>query len=256
MTLNDARRIAAALCLLSLAACDSLRRPPEHRMPGQDATATPIRDDLPAELKLLEAQGLAVRGERVTFEGELNFPPRLVGQPTDSTVTLAVATGPHPSMREARVSLRAAALANPRVTAAIGARFSLLRSGWLEAGKEAEANAAADRYELVFYNYAKNEVATVITSRQGELVDVQTSPARVQPAESREEVDAAVGIVQGDDRYAGAVKGLLGRGIQTPGPGRDRYLFLMFYREPRTPALFEATVNMSTGKVVAARSLR
>ena len=256
MTLNNARRISAVLCLLSLAACDSLRRPPEPPMPGQDAAATPIRDGLPAELKLLEVQGLAVRGERVTFEGELNFPPKLRGQPTDSIVSLEVAAGRNAPLRETRLSLRAAALANPRVTAAIGERFSLLRSGWLETGKEADATAAADRYQLVFYNYAKNEVATVTTNRQGEVVDVQSSQALVQPAESREEVDAAVDIVQRDDRYAGAVKGLLGRGIQTPGPGRDRYLFLMFYREPRTPALFEATVNMSSGKVVAARSLR
>jgi hypothetical protein len=157
-------------------------------------------------------------------------------------------------MQESRQSMRTAAVSNPRVRAALGERYALLKSGWLDADKDAPADT--ERYQLTFYNYANNQVVTVVTSRQREVLDVQSAPARVQPAESREEVDAAVEIVRRDERYGRLVKDLRGRGIQTPGEGKDRYLYLLFYREPRTPALVEATVNMSTGKVVAARSLR
>ena len=212
-----------------------------------------LRDTLPPELQTLREQGLALRGERVVFEGELDFPPKFKGGPATSAPRPAVTPGLRSSIQESRRSMRASALGNPRVRAALGERFALLRSGWLDADKDAPA--AAERYHLSFYNYARNETVTVVTSQQGEVLDVQSTVVRVQPAESREEVDAAIEIVRRDDRYGQLVKDLRGRGIQTPGPDRDRYLYLLFYREPRTPAVTEATVNMSTGKVVAARPL-
>jgi hypothetical protein len=53
------------------------------------------------------------------------------------------------------------------------------------------------------------------------------------------------------------VAGLHGRGILTPSDGRDRHLYLLFYDAPRsTPARYQATVNMSTGRVVDGHSLR
>jgi hypothetical protein len=253
----------AGLVLLALSGCALLQPPdagpaPDPVGPGGELNAVPVRDALPPELQSLREQGLAVRGDRVIFEGELDFPPKLKGVPITSGARPAVTPGTRPSMQESRLSMRAAAVANPRVRAALGERFSLLGSGWIEADKDAPADA--ERYQLSFYNYARNEVVTVVTSRAREVLEVQSAPARVQPAESREEVDAAIEIVRRDERYGRLVKDLRGRGIQTPSPGadkdRDRYLYLLFYREPRTPAGVEATVNMSAGKVVAARPLR
>jgi hypothetical protein len=256
MTWNNAHFAMGLLWLLAATACTPLQPTPEPAKPGEEPSATPVRDTLPAELKLLQEQGLEIRGDRVTFEDELHFPPKLKGQPPSSSVQLAVTPGPHPSVQEARQRMRAMAVAHPRVKAALGERFSLLRSGWLDGDKDAQLSAATDRYQMVFYNYTQNTVVTVIALRQHEVIDVQSKAARVQPAESREEVDAAIEIVRSDPQYGRLIKDLRGRGIQTESPDKDRYLYLLFYREPRTPAVFEATVNMSAGKVVAARPLR
>jgi hypothetical protein len=254
------RTIAGILMALATAACATLR-PPDNPPasdplgPGGEPNATPVRGALPRELQTLREQGLTLRGEHVVFDGELSFPPRLKGQPTVSTVHLEITPGPLPSMHESRQKNRAAALANSRVLAALGERFSLLGSGWLDPDKAKGPNAVSDRYQLTFYNYTRDEVVTVITSRQREVIDLQSTPARVQPAESREEVDAAIEIVRRDVRDDHLTRELRGRGILTESPDNDRYLYLLFYRAPRTPAVFEATVNMSTGKVVSARPL-
>lgn len=249
---------SAWLCSLTVAACAVLEPPdpkPEPIAPGGDPNPAPVREALPAELQVLREQGLALRGERVELEGKLDYPPRIKGAPATPGVRPAVVPGPRPSMRESRQSMSTAALGNPRVRAALGERFALLGSGWLDNDKDAPPSAD-ERYQLTFYNYARNEVVTVTTSPKREILDVQSAPARVQPAESREEVDMAVNIVRRDERHGRLVANLRGRGIVTPGPDSDRYLYVLFYREPRTPAVAEATVNMSAGKVVAARSLR
>jgi hypothetical protein len=214
-----------------------------------------MRDTLPAELVALRNEGLALRGERVVFDGEFDVPPKLKGVPAASDVGLSVVPGARLSKLESLQSMRAVALANPRVSAALGERYALLRSGWLDDDKDSVAGSG-ERYQLSFYSYTRNEVVTVVTGPGREVVDVQSQAARAQPAESREEVDAAIEIVRRDERYGPMVKELRGRGILTPKPGPDRHLYLMFYRAARTPALFEATVNMSTGKVADARPLR
>jgi len=220
---------------------------------GGEPDEVSAEGELPSELKSLQEEGLQLRGDHVTFENEYDFPPTLKGQPITTTVELAVTPGPHPPMRETRESMRAMAIAHPRVKGELGERFSLLRSGWIEVGKDAPRSISTDRYEMVFYNYAENVVVTVTASSQQEVLDVQSEVPSEQPAESREEVDAAIEVVRSHGQYGDAVKGLLGRGILAENPGKDRYLYLLFYREPRTPALFEATVNMSTGTIVAAR---
>jgi hypothetical protein len=241
------------LCAALATACAQTQGPDQP--PGGEPNAVPVRDPLPAELAALRDEGLALRGERVVFDGEFDVPPKLKGVPTTSSVRLDIVPGARQSRAEALQSMRAVALADPRVRAALGERYTLLRSGWLDDDKDAAASPA-DRYQLTYYSYARNEVVTVVAGRGRDVIEVQSQAAQVQPAESREEVDAAVEIVRRDERYGPMVKDLRGRGILTPGPGRDRYLYLMFYREPRTPALFEATVNMSTGKVASARPLR
>jgi hypothetical protein len=245
---------------VAVAACAPLQPPdqpptPDPIGPGGEPNPATVRDALPAELKLLREQGLALRGDRVELEGKRDFPPRLKGAPASPGVQPAVVPGPRPSIQESRRSMSVAALASPRVRAALGERFALLGSGWLDNDKDAPPSAD-ERYQLTFYNYGRNEVVTVTTSPKSEILDVQSAPARVQPAESREEVDMAVDIVRRDERYGRLVSNLRGRGIVTPGPDADRYLYVLFYREPRTPAVVEATVNMSAGKVVAARLLR
>ena len=249
------RSIGIAACAGLIAACAQIREPEQLVGPGGEPNALALREALPAELVALRDAGLALRGERVEFDGEFAFPPRLKGVPVTSGVRPAIVPGTRPSRAESRQAMRLVALSSPRVRSVLGDRFALLRSGWLDDDKEASVTSA-DRYQLIFYNYASNEVVTVITSPAREVIDVKSAAAEVQPAESREEVDAAIAILRRDERYAHSIKDLRGRGILTPGPGRDRYLYLLFYREPRTPALFEATVNMSSGKVVDARPLR
>lgn len=250
---------AAALGAVACAPLQPPERPLDPVGPGGEFNPTPLREAPTAELERLRADGLTLRGERVEFDGELAFPPKIKGATAVPGARLTVVADPRPSRVDARQSARAVALAHPRVQAALGNRFALLKSGWLDDDKNA-TTPTPERYQLTFYNYARNEVVTVLTARAREVVDVQSAPVQVQPAESREEVDAAVDIVRRDERYGRQVQGLRGRGIQTPAPaterGRDRYLYLMFYREPRTPAVFEATVNMSTGQVIAARPLR
>ena len=267
--MTKSSRVLIALTTLGVAACAPLQppdRPVDPIGPGGELNATPLREAPTAELERLRADGLTLRGDRVEFEGELAFPPKIKGATALPTAKLQVVPDARATRVEARQSARATALANPRVRAALGDRFALLRSGWIDTdkGDDKTPTAPAERYQLTFYNYARNEVVTVLTARGREVIDVQSAPVKVQPAESREEVDAAVEIVRRDERYGRQVQGLRGRGIQTPAPpdaragaaDNDRYLYVMFYREPRTPAVFEATVNMSAGKVVAARPLR
>jgi hypothetical protein len=257
---GGARRLA--LCAALLAAGCAQLPPPEPRPepdPGGEPAVVPLRDPLPPDLATLREQGLQLRGPRVEFVGELDLPPRLKDMPATAGPVPTIVPSGRPSVREARQAQRALAVASPRVRSALGERYSLLASGWAEPQKDAAPDAPRDRYQLTFYNYARNEVVTVTTA-QRDVVDVQAAPARVQPPESREEVDAAVAIVRRDERYARLVGNLRGRGIQTPSPkgerDPDRYLYLIFYREPRTPAVFEATVNMSAGRVESAQPLR
>lgn len=246
-----------ACCILivfAVSSCSLWQKSGE--LPVGEPDPMPVRDTLPVELQSLRDDGLALRGDRVIVENELDFPPRLKGQATTSTVRPVITPGLLPSMQESRQSMRAISVANARVKAALGERFVLLRSGWLDPDKDQGPDAISNDYRLTFYNYAKNEVVTVITTRQQEVIDLQSAPASVQPAESREEVDAAIEFVRRDDRYGRMIRELRGRGILTESPDKDRYLYLLFYHAPRTPAVFEATVNMSAGKVVSARPLR
>lgn len=256
MTLTQRRFAVTVLCLCSVPSIAQVKGDLAGPAPS-DRNAIPLKGELPLDLKDLKERGLAIRGDRVIFEDERSFPPKLKGQPMESSIRLDVTPGHHLNIQETRKTMRATAVANPKVQAAIGKRHSLMSSGWLdnEKGKDNE-DSSVDRYQMVFYNYAKNHVVTVIASVKGEVQDVRSRPVTVQPAESREEVEAATNIVRADKRYANVTKDLLVRGIQTEGRGLNRYLHLWFYREYRTPAVFESIVNMSAGKVVSARPLR
>lgn len=256
MTLTPLRTSILLLCLYSASSMAQNKGDTSAPRPApKEQNATPLKGDLPADLKVLKESGLVIQGDRVIFEDQRSFPPKLKGQWAESGIKPEITPGRRLNIQETRKTMRASAVENPKVIAVIGKRFSLLTSGWLDNEKDKE-DSSSDRYQLVFYNYANNHVVTVITSDKGEIQDIHSRPVTVQPAESREEVEAAANILRANARYASATKDLLVRGIQTEGRGQNRYLHLWFYRENRTPAAFEAVVDISAGKVVSARSLR
>jgi hypothetical protein len=251
--------IAAGSLLILLTACEKRHKPagtPPNPGPVESKEETgpaPLGDSLPPELKALRDSGLEFAGDHVVFDDAFSVPPKLKGRPTTSTVKLEYTAGTRPAPLESRRDMSAAAMADPKVTAALGGRHAMLKSGWLDPDKEADSAGAEERYQSAYINYAKNEVVTVLQSARGEVLKVVSEAATVQPAESREEVDSAIALVRADPRYAKAVRGLPGRGILTEGGNGHRWLFLLFYRKSQPKAVFEATVDMTAGTVVSAR---
>jgi hypothetical protein len=217
-----------------------------------------LRGEIPADLRALASQGLKLQGPRVVFDGKFNFPPKLKGFATESSLQLDIKPSRRMAMLDAREKLRASAINSARVKELLGERFALLSSGWLEPEKtdEERADAGAERYQLVFYNYRRNQLVTAVTNNAGELVEVTSRTPTVQPPESHEEVEAAAAIVREHPRHGAAVKGLRARGIQTEGRAQNRYLYVTFYKENTKRASYEATVDMTAGKVVSAQPVR
>jgi hypothetical protein len=222
---------------------------------AREASPAPLRGKLPEYLQQFKARGLPPVGEHVEFENLETFPPKLRGLSVDPKFRLDIKAGTRPAMREARSSMRELALATPRVRDAVGRRFSLLGSGWLEAGKDNGKEAANDRYRLVFYNYERNAAVNVVVER-GKVIDVAMGKKGYQPAESSEEVEAAADLVKKDDRYRSSVEGMTARGIEKPSADGNRHLYVTFHKEKRTPAVFEADVDMTSGRLVTARRLQ
>jgi hypothetical protein len=230
--------------------------------PGQaqerEREASVLREDIPPELRALQERGIKLEGPRVQFDGKFNFPPKLKGFSTESSYLLDIKSGRYPPVADTRKKFRDVAVSNPRLKELLGERFALLSSGWLELAKDQEerADTASERYELVFYNYVRNQVVIAVATSAGEIVDADSRTVKEQPTESREEVDVAASIVRANERHGAATKGLVARGIQTEGEGDHRALYLTFYKENSKRAVFEATVDMTAGKVVSARPLR
>ncbi len=240
--------IVVLLCLISGNA---------HAQQRGEPSARPLRNAaLPPELKELKERGLDLQGDRVIFEGDLSFPPKLKGQSLESNVHLDIIPGRRLNVQETRQEMRAVAIAEPKVKRLLGQRFSLLSSGWLDKDKQGIETTAEDRYEMVFYNYVANHVVTVTTSKSGDVKDVRSKRVIVQPPESREEIEAAAKIVHADRRHGEATRDLLVRGIVTEGRAPNRYLYLLFYRESQKRAVYDATVDISSGRIVSAGPVR
>ncbi|MFM2400467.1 MAG: hypothetical protein RL341_2624 [Pseudomonadota bacterium] len=224
----------------------------------REPRASVLRGEIPPELRALAEQGLKLQGPRVLFDGKFNFPPKLKGFAAESGLQLDIKPSRRLPVADAREKFRAVAVSHPRVKELLGERFALLSSGWLDPDKDQDerAEANSDRYQLVFYNYSRNQVVTAVTTSTGELVDATARTVKVQPAESHEEVQAAADIVRAHPRHGPATKGLRARGIQTEGRGDHRFLYLTFYQENSKRAAYEATVDMTAGKIVAARPVR
>ena len=109
-----------------------------------DQNAIPLKGELPPDLRELKERSLRIQGDRVIFEDERSFPPKLKGQPTESSIRLDVTPGHRLNIQETRKTMRVTAVANPKVQALVGKRFSLLTSGWLdnEKGKDEDARGS------------------------------------------------------------------------------------------------------------------
>lgn len=222
---------------------------------AREAAPLPLRGDLPEHLQQFKERGLPPVGERVEFENLDTVPPKLKGLSVNPDFRLDIKPGSRAPVREARSKMREFALADPRVRDRLGKRFSLLGSGWQETDKCEGSDEPSERYRLVFYSYERNAAVNVVVA-MNEVVEVGEGRKGYQPAESHEEVEAAAGLLKEDDRYRAWVEGLVAQGIQTPGKNENRHLYVTFHKEKRSPALVEAEVDMTAGRVVAARRLR
>jgi hypothetical protein len=224
-----------------------------------DPQPTPLRGELPQDLRPFRERGVSPLEdrERVIFENSRELPPRLRGRTPDSNVTLDIVPSQRPNVADMRGSMRDLALADPRVRSAVGERFSLLGGGWLEPEKGQEAPPGGGRFQLLFYSYSRNRPVRVVASGNG-IVEVTARTRGEQPAESREEVEAAADIVRSDARRREQVAGLAVQGLQTPAPraSKNRHLYVTFHRPGETGAVYEARVDMTAGRVVAFRPVR
>jgi hypothetical protein len=247
--------IIAMRCWLTLPVVLALLPAWAGAQQSREANAPVLRGALPAHLEEFRTQGLPPIGRRVEFVSLETFPPTLKGFDVDPAFHLDVTPGTRLPMREARTAMRKLALADARVQSAVGSRFALLGSGWLEAEKKAGVDAPSDRYRLTFYNYARNVPVYVVVA-DGKVIEVKPGKRGVQPGESHEEVEAASNLVQTDNRYGASTRGLVPRGIQMPSRDDHRLLYVTFHADRRSPALFESRIDMTAGKIVSARSLK
>jgi hypothetical protein len=211
------------------------------------------QDSKPDYLKAYERSGLPPIDDPVQFSDPHAFPPRLKGLAVDKDAKVEFrAEGTDIETRMA--SATSLAFSDARVKAAAGQRFAALGGGTIDAEKDARR---ADHGDIAvdFYNYDTNRSYRAILS-DDRVVSVRPWPKGHQPKETRAEVQAAAGIVAKDPAHARAVAGLIARGLRAPSERGDRLLYLLFYKGKERPALYEATVNMSKGRVVRAKPLR
>jgi len=236
-------------------------QPPPTR--GQEPPPTPLRRELPEHLRILRDRGLPPLEDRdrVVFEDSGELPPRLRGRSPGSSVTpqaLNITPSQRPAAADMRARMRGVALADPRLRDALRGRFVMLQGAWLEPPKgERAAAPGEDRFGLLFYSYTRNRPVRAVLS--GDRV-LEVVPLRrgEQPPESREEVEAAAALVRSDPRRRRRVGELEARGIQTPAPGRstNRQLYLTFHRPGQARAEYQATVDMTAGRVLDFRPVQ
>jgi hypothetical protein len=201
-----------------------------------------------------EAQPLLPAKPLVEFEHEAGLPPVIKGRKVTAT-QLEFKAAPDVLTTEAVASLREAALKDPRVKTALGARFFFLHAGPHDESKEAPVKAGAAPVRLRFYSYSADR-AVQVDMAEGKVLRVVPMRKGYQPPESPQEVQAAAEILRRDKRYTSALEGLFVRGILTPSPRRHRELYLLFFKGEgltRGPVLFDAVVDLSAGRVVSAR---
>ncbi len=211
------------------------------------------QDGRPDYLKAYEHRGFPVIDDPVEFSDPHAFPPRLKGLAVDADAKVEFRTqGDDIERRMATAT--SLALGDERVKPVIGPRHAALGGGTIDPPKGADRAEDGD-IAVDFYNYDTNRAYRAFLL-DGRVVSVKPWPAGYQPKETRAEVQAAARIVAKDSAHARAVAGLVARGLRAPSERGDRLLYLLFYKGKERPALYEATVNMSKGRVVSAKPLR
>lgn len=212
------------------------------------------QDARPDYLKAYERGGFPTIDDPVQFSDPHAFPPQLKGLAVDKDAKVEFRALGGADIEKRMVAATSLAFSDPRVKAVAGQRNAALGGGTIDPGKGAlkanEGNIAVD-----FYNYDQNRAYRAILL-DDRVVSVQPWPKGHQPKETRAEVQAAADIVAKNPAHARAVAGLTARGLRAPSERGDRLLYLLFYKGKERPALYEATVNMSKGRVVRAKPLR
>jgi hypothetical protein len=235
----DARKAFAAAMLALTPIAVAAQQP----RPAEPSTEPPLARETPLPF-----------GDPQTFEAGRPLPPPLRGPIIDESLRPVVVPSQRPPVADMRARAQDLALASPTVRDALQDRYSLLSSGWLEPGKDTATADVRRPYQLLFYSYSRNRPVKVVMVGD-EVVEVTPLEPGVQPAESHEEVQAAAEIVRSDSRLREQVAGMTARGIETPSGTENRHLYLTFHRENSRRASFEATVDMTAGRVVASRAL-
>jgi hypothetical protein len=204
-------------------------------------------------LKNIQQQGVPPVGDRVEFEEVQGLaPPKLKGRTVDTDFSPKIEPAKRISTKELRISMRAIALKDSRVSKALGERYVFLRGGTID--PEKGTNKGSDRYRLVYYSYSSNRPVQVQIVGGERVEAVNVLEQGVQPSESREEVDLAARLVRSDEREKGRTKGLDVSGIQTPSPeGNNRRLYLIFSKPGLRAPVYQATVDMTANRVVDSR---
>ena len=209
-----------------------------------------ITKQRPKYIKQYESKGLPPVGKQITAEERSGLPPKLKGLTSRDDAELRVRPLSQRSTTELIFTLRDIALSDAKVKSAVGERFALLGGGQFQR-KDVEKNA----FKLHFYSYSKNQAITILLI-DNKVARIQAKPEGYQPPETHEEVEAGAEIVRRDPRFKKAIHDLTVRGIQTPSENGNRHLYILFYKENKTPAIFQATVDMSLGRVVEAGFIR
>lgn len=252
MWLRTAGRMVAVLLLVCTVGCSSgpPRGPFGPDDPETAVTKTPLPTVVPPVHRLQFDD--AGDGELMKLRGG--------GQP-GTTVPAESSAGSASNERIAE-GLQAAALADPRVQAALGDRFRLIEADQVEttSPKAGCCPAPSHPSRLLFYSYAR-DTSVEVTLRGDRVIAVTPRPG-YQPAETDEEVREAEALARQDRRLVGKVEGLDGHGILTQ-PARGwlwddagqghRVIWVTFSRDREGRPLYGALVDLSDRKVLTAR---
>lgn len=228
----ELERSFAVLVVLATSAC------------AQPSSTGPRAQPLPSQP--LPSQPPAIHELPFPEGGE--WPPLVQGATNVRLVPWSEIPG---ALTDARVlELREAALRDPRVQEALGARFAYVTADEVEPQKGAARSSAA---RLTFYSHT-NDVAVAVLVRGTEIVQVE--PLRgYQPAEGATEIERAVALALSTE-LSSVAEGLQGTAMAvSPADGRPgaghRVLYVTFSRVGEARPLYFALVDLTDERVLA-----